>query len=38
MNQAIHFSDLEQLDDEHQSVCFPALAGGMRAECQVSSG
>lgn len=38
MNQAIHFPDLEQWDDERQSVCFPALVGGMRAECQVSAG
>ncbi|WP_071882111.1 DUF1488 domain-containing protein [Candidatus Sodalis pierantonius] len=38
MNQAIHFPDLEQWDAERQSVCFPALVGGMRAECQVSAG
>ncbi|MBT9431680.1 DUF1488 domain-containing protein [Candidatus Sodalis endolongispinus] len=38
MNQAIHFPDLEQWDDERQSVCFPALVSGMRVECQVSAG
>ncbi|MGL9774803.1 MAG: DUF1488 domain-containing protein [Sodalis sp. (in: enterobacteria)] len=38
MNQAIHFPDLEQWDDEGQSVCFPALVSGMRVECQVSAG
>ncbi len=32
MNQAIHFPDLEQWDDERQSVCFPALVSGMRVE------
>lgn len=37
MNQAIHFPDLEQWDDERQSVCFPALVSGMRVECQVSA-
>lgn len=30
MNQAIHFPDLEQWDDERQGVCFPALVGGKR--------
>lgn len=38
MNQAIHFPDLEQWDDERQSVCFPALVSGMCVECQVSAG
>ncbi|BAE75516.1 hypothetical protein SGGMMB4_05362 [Sodalis glossinidius str. 'morsitans'] len=38
MNQAIHFPDLEQWDDERQSMCFPALVSGMRVECQVSAG
>lgn len=37
MNQAIQFPDVEQWNEAHRAVCFPALADGFQVNCAISA-